>query len=257
MHILLVNDDGIHAEGIRALCMALKKEDIRVTVVAPASERSGAGHSVSIKEPLFIRKVSEFPGAETAYTLSGTPSDCARAGLLCLCSEKVDAVLSGINHGANLGSDCVYSGTVNAAMEAAMLGYPALAVSLCGRSGFEDAAKWGVNILHYLLNHPLPKGEFLNLNVPVPARLKDAPPRWAELAPIEYGRDFEKRVSLQGDEYIWLYGGYPSEKQTASLPQPRPGTDLALTAQGYATLSILGWNLSAKRQPTGEVALER
>lgn len=255
MHVLLVNDDGIQAEGIRTLALALARENIRVTVVAPASERSGAGHSISIQEPLFVRRIIDFPGAEAAYSLSGTPSDCARAGLLCLCSEKVDAVLSGINHGANLGSDCVYSGTVGAAMEAAMLGYPALAVSLCGRSCFDGAAEWGVKILRYLLKNPLNQGEFLNLNVPVPARLKDAPPRWAEPAPIDYGRSFEKRVSPRGQEYIWLYGEYPSEKQAASLPQPRPGTDLALTSQGYATLSVLSWNPSSGKQPVGEVII--
>lgn len=255
MHILLVNDDGIQAEGIRALCLTLKHHGHRITVAAPDGERSGAGHSINIKTPIFVRRVLDFPGADAAFALSGSPSDCARAGLLSLCTEKVDAVLSGINHGANLGSDCVYSGTVGAAMEAAMLGYPALAVSLCGQSGFEQAAEWGVRALDYLIAHPLNPGELLNLNVPTADRIQNAPPCWAEPAMIDYGRSAEQRVSPRGDTYLWLYGSYPTPEQAAALPPPPPNTDLARSAQGYVTMSILGWNSAVRPQPTGAVSL--
>ena len=112
MHILLVNDDGIHAPGIRTLAQTLASRGHRVSVCAPDRERSAASHSITLREPVTAQRV-DLPGAETAYAASGTPADCARLGLYLI--PDAEMVISGINNGPNLGGACIYSGTVGAA----------------------------------------------------------------------------------------------------------------------------------------------
>ena len=115
MHLMLVNDDGIHAPGIRALCDAAVAAGHRVSICAPDRERSAASHSITLGKSLTARKI-DYPGAEVAYAAGGTPADCARLGLYLI--PGVDAVISGINNGSNMGGACIYSGTVAAATEA-------------------------------------------------------------------------------------------------------------------------------------------
>ena len=114
MHLMLVNDDGIHAPGIRALCDAAIAAGHKVSLCAPDRERSAASHAITLGAPIKARKI-DFPGAEVAYAASGTPADCARLGLYLI--PGVDAVLSGVNNGSNMGGACIYSGTVSAATE--------------------------------------------------------------------------------------------------------------------------------------------
>lgn len=143
MKILLSNDDGIHAEGIRALCDALKDEH-DIYVVAPDTQKSAAGHSVTYFREAHDANRVDIPGVKEAWeVVGGTPADCVYFALYGLIKEKIDLVISGINHGENLSSDCMYSGTVAAALEAYIAGVPAIATSYCSytEKTFEDAAE--------------------------------------------------------------------------------------------------------------------
>lgn len=163
MHILLANDDGIHAQGIRVLADALRTV-ARVTLVAPDRNRSGASHSLTLGRPLRLTQV-----AENEYTVDGTPTDCVHLGLTSLLAkDPPDLVVSGINHGANMGDDVLYSGTVAAAMEGRFLGLPAIAVSCVNYAAdhFETAAQMVVRLIGQLDSHPVPAQTILNLNVP-------------------------------------------------------------------------------------------
>lgn len=163
MHIMVTNDDGIHAPGIRALATALAELGT-VTVVAPDRERSATGHSLTLHSPLRV-----FELREGWYAVDGTPTDCVNMGIHNLLTTPPDLVVSGINHGPNLGDDVTYSGTVAAAMEANLMGIPAIAVSLAtfdASDYFTDAARSALRIARQLVHRGLPTDTFLNVNIP-------------------------------------------------------------------------------------------
>ena len=162
LKVLVSNDDGYLARGIGVLADALS-EIADVTVVAPEQNRSGASNSLTLHSPLRVRRV-----AEKRYFVNGTPSDCVHLALAGFLDEDPDIVVSGINHGANLGDDVIYSGTVAAAMEGRFLGLPAIAVSLTGRNGlhFETAGQVAADLVGKLQREPLPRDIMLNVNVP-------------------------------------------------------------------------------------------
>jgi 5'-nucleotidase len=164
VRILLTNDDGIHAEGIMALENALREVG-DVFVVAPASEMSGASHSLTLSRPLRIRQIDE-----RHWTVDGTPTDCVTVALNRILSDeqRPHICASGINHGPNLGEDVTYSGTVAGALEATILGVPALAFSLLGRDNlnFRPAANIAVQLIKKALAEGLPAATLLNVNVP-------------------------------------------------------------------------------------------
>lgn len=163
MHIMVTNDDGVHAPGILALAEGLLELG-EVTVVAPDRERSAAGHSLTLHSPLRVFELR--PGF---YAVDGTPTDCVNMGIHSLLPFKPDLVVSGINHGANLGDDITYSGTVAAAMEATLMGIPAMAVSLASfeqGANFQAAAQVAVRVARQLLEQTLPVDTFLNVNIP-------------------------------------------------------------------------------------------
>ncbi|MBR6040836.1 MAG: 5'/3'-nucleotidase SurE [Clostridia bacterium] len=166
MKILLVNDDGVDAVGIRRLIEALSKEHT-VWIVAPDRQRSAASMAMTLNMPLRADP-REIDGAEIAYAVDGTPVDCARLGLGNLVPEKPDLVISGINHGPNLGSDTLYSGTCGCAQQAAILGVQAIAMSLDHRNPthFETAVAVTKHMIGIAKRHPLPFGMFYNVNVP-------------------------------------------------------------------------------------------
>ena len=141
MNILISNDDGIAANGIRVLTEELSKKH-NVYVIAPDRERSAAGHSLTLHTPLRVEEIDETQtGAKKTWVTTGTPGDCVKIGVSAILSkeEQPDFVISGINHGPNLGADILYSGTVSCAMEGAMLGIPSIAVSLASmHSDYED-----------------------------------------------------------------------------------------------------------------------
>ena len=171
MKILISNDDGIFAPGIKALVQAFDKAGHEVYVCAPDSQRSAASHSLSIARPLTVRE-TDFPGTVKAYAIGGTPADCVKLGLTVLCPEA-QAVVSGVNKGYNAGTDILYSGTVAAAMEGAICGRPALAISqMEKREDYTRAAELAVVMFEKLMQHPLAPLSVLNVNYPLTDEIK-------------------------------------------------------------------------------------
>lgn len=162
MKLLLSNDDGYQAQGLLTLYQQLSGKD-QVYVVAPERDRSGASNSLTLTRPLRCKQA-----ANGFYYVDGTPTDCVHLAITGLLDDEPDIVLSGINRGANLGDDVIYSGTVAAAMEGRFLGYPAMALSLVGPAptNFETAARVALELLQTLPKHSLPADTILNVNVP-------------------------------------------------------------------------------------------
>jgi 5'-nucleotidase len=160
--VLLTNDDGYQAEGLRALAEQFKDYDVQI--VAPSWERSGAAQSLTLRQPIVCQRV-----AQNEWAIDGTPADCVIVALHRLLNEKPDVVISGINHGANLGENVYYSGTVGAAREAAIHHVPSLAISLCSKrvnSDFVPSARLARQTVELILKEKLPDQVVLNVNVP-------------------------------------------------------------------------------------------
>lgn len=239
MRILLVNDDGIEAAGIRHLMHALS-DGHTVYAVAPDRQRSAASMAMTLEIPLRAAPVEsgEFPLAG-AYAVDGTPVDCVRLGLGNLV-EAPDLVISGVNHGPNLGSDTLYSGTCGAAQQAAILGVQAIAMSLDRRNPthFETATAVTKRMIEVVRAHPLPFGMYYNVNVP------DLPPeeikgyKIARLAYVRYNGVYERREDPLGRPYYWVPRG--------KLPcDPNDDTDYAWVKKGYVTVTPMSFD-SAK-----------
>ena len=214
MRILLSNDDGWRAEGLRTLSQSLG-EFAAVTVVAPERDRSGASNSLTLDAPLRLRH--EGPGL---ISVEGTPTDCVHLAVTGLLEQAPDMVVSGINAGANLGDDVLYSGTVAAAMEGRFLGFPAVAVSVTASMPrhFATAARFTGDLVKRLMSHPLPADTILNVNVP------DLP--WEEIEAVEATRlghrhrsePVQQSADPRGRPIYWI--GPPGAEQDAG-----PGTD--------------------------------
>ena len=162
-HVLLTNDDGYQAAGLRALAEELK-DFARVSIVAPSWERSGAAQSLTLRQPIVCHSISE-----NEWAIDGTPADCVIVGLYKLLREPADLVISGINHGANLGENVYYSGTVGAARESVIHHVPAIAISLCSKrvnADFGPAAKLARRTAELILKEGLPEQVLLNINLP-------------------------------------------------------------------------------------------
>lgn len=236
MHVLLTNDDGVRAEGLRALCAGFVNAGHRVSVCAPDRERSAASHSVSLNKAMRAEPVV-FPGAEHAWQADGTPADCASLGLWLTREDPVDLVVAGINHGMNLGGACVYSGTVGAAMEASMCGTQALAVSLCVKkwddaADYRPAARLAARVAEWAAQHPLPMGCLYNLNVPpLPYdEIKGLVP--GRLAPVFLGVPCYREVG----EHTYRF------EYNAPVPFEDPEGDVGLIDEGYATITKMTWD---------------
>jgi 5'-nucleotidase len=162
MHLLLSNDDGIHAEGLRLLAKALEPLG-KISVVAPNRNRSAASNSLTLERPIRAQEV-----AENWYSVDGTPTDCVHLAITGLLKDEPDIVVSGINSGANLGDDVIYSGTVAAAMEGRFLGLPAVAISLASfqHKFMQDAAQVSFEMITKLTKTTLPKDVIININIP-------------------------------------------------------------------------------------------
>jgi 5'-nucleotidase len=165
MHVLVSNDDGVDAPGIRQLSESLRAAGHRVTVVAPDRDRSGASNSLTLDQPIRALRRDE-----NTWSIAGTPTDCVHLALSGMLDGDPDIVFSGINNSSNLGDDVIYSGTVAAAMEGRCLGLPAVAVSLVSSEhrarNFDSAARAAVDLMARLVSHPLPADTILNVNVP-------------------------------------------------------------------------------------------
>lgn len=239
MRILLTNDDGIHAPGLRALRDALTKLG-DVTMIAPATEQSGVGLSITYLHPLMVSR--EFrEGKLFGHAVHGSPADCVKVGVLQLCDERPDLVVSGINSGANAGINVLYSGTVAGAIEGAFFGVTSVAVSLSQDEppDYEAAAERAVELIEQLLALEPPKGSLWNLNLPA---TRPGWPLGLKLVPLGVRRHsevMEKRTDPRGRPYYW--SGINHLKQHEMDPE----TDLHELAEGYATLTPLHFDITA------------
>ncbi len=263
MNILVSNDDGIFALGIRTLANALARAGHQVTVVCPDRERSATGHGLTLHRPLRVEEVEGvFDPAVTAWACSGTPSDCVKLALDAVLLEAPDFVVSGINHGANLGTDVLYSGTVSAAMEGVLEGIPAIAISLTSFSykEFNPAAQFAVRLTQQLEKHSLNLPVLLNVNVP-PVPAEDIKGTVIACQGIRrYFDQFEKRVDPRGKTYYWLAGEVMEDGDTelpigSRLESPlvkelatvgaQFTTDVQAIKENYITVTPLQYNLTA------------
>lgn len=232
MRILLSNDDGVHAPGLRALADSMRTLTDDITVVAPDRNRSGASNSLTINSPLRIRTLDN-----GFLSVDGTPTDCVHLAVTGYLDQLPDIVVSGVNDTANLGDDVWYSGTVAAAMEGRFLGLPAIAMSLCGDQHFKTAAQVAKLLVQRLLRDPLPAATILNVNVP------DVP--YADLKGFEVTRlgtrhiaePLIKEKDPRGETIYWI--GPPGKEQDAG-----EGTDFYAVERQYVSLTPLNVDIT-------------
>ncbi len=210
-HILITNDDGIYAEGIQRLsqCLYDKRNDYKLSIVAPDRERSAIGHAITMHRPLLVDEISYLHNPElTGWCVNGTPSDCVKLAVEAILEDKPDLVISGINRGSNLGTDVLYSGTVSAAVEGLIMGIPSIAVSLTGNGdakSFEFAGKFICRLFPLLLEAGMPTSTLININIPTDIdNIKGI--RATRLGNRRYRNAFEKRIDPRGRVYYWLAG---------------------------------------------------
>jgi 5'-nucleotidase len=247
MNILVTNDDGIHARGIRALAEAMKELG-RVTVVAPDRERSSVGHSLTLHSPLRIFKLHE-----GWYAVDGTPTDCVNMGIHNMLPISPDLVVSGINHGANIGDDVTYSGTVAAAMEANLMGIPAIAFSLATSEqsdNFDDAAQIALRVARQVIANELPSDTFLNVNIPNCRLAEMKPTIITRQGKRSYMGKIVDKTDPRGRKYFWIGSEMPNHNDDegtdfhAIKRRHVSVTPLHLDLTNHKSLKILaGWEL--------------
>lgn len=210
--ILVTNDDGITAPGLRAL-IRLMKEIGDVVVVAPDSPQSGMGHAITIDNTISSKKmmVDIENGAEEEYSCSGTPADCVKMGLQVLLKRRPDICVSGINHGSNSSINVIYSGTMSAAIEAGIEGIPAIGFSLCDYSweaNFDSAGDAIKKVVRESLKNGIPQGVVLNVNIPKLDKEQIKGIKICRQARANWKEKFDKRINPSGKEYYWLTGEF-------------------------------------------------
>ena len=246
LNVLLTNDDGIEAEGLQTMRRALVGlEGVNLAVIAPDGNRSAMARSITTRRPLWVAE-TPFADGTVGYASDGTPVDCVRLASLGLVEDfHPDLVVSGINHGANLGDDITYSGTVAAALEGVVLGIPAIAVSQQSRAraldfrydggfGFETAAAFVARLVERIEDVPLPASTLLNVNVPA------GEPSGVEVTSIGK-RIYEDELKLEREEEhrrrYWIYGSDPGFHD-------EPGTDLTAVAAGRVAVTPIHFDLT-------------
>ncbi len=241
MRILISNDDGIFATGIRKLAERLAAEkDFEVFVVAPDRERSATGHALTLHKPLRVEEVDLAPNVKGAWAVTGTPSDCVKFAVIALLKQKPDIVISGINNGANLGNDVLYSGTVSAAMEGAFLHIPSIAVSLVTKQEkkhWETAADFVAELIHCVPKAGLQPGCLLNVNVPSAPMAEISGYAITKLGYRLYNDHFEKRTDPRGKIYYWLAGHAIEESD-------EPYTDTWAVNQKMISVTPIAFNMT-------------
>lgn len=210
--ILVTNDDGITAPGLRTL-IDIMKEIGDVVVVAPDSPQSGMGHAITIDDTLYSKKVvlDKDSGAPIEYSCSGTPADCVKLGLQEILDKRPDIVVSGINHGSNASINVMYSGTMSAALEAGIEGIPAIGFSLCDyswKANFNGAKAIIKQIVKEALDNGMPEGTVLNVNIPKTDGKAPKGVKVCRQARANWKEQFDKRTSPTGREYYWLSGEF-------------------------------------------------
>ncbi len=206
--ILVTNDDGITAPGIRTL-IAVMNQIGDVVVVAPDSPQSGMGHAVTINETLYCNQITVDDGPQTEYKSSGTPADCVKLAVSEILERKPDLCVSGINHGSNSSINVIYSGTMSAAVEAGVEGIPAIGFSLLDYSwnaNFEVLKPFIKQVVLNVLENGLPDGVVLNVNFPKSETFKGI--KICRQARANWVEEFDKRINPQGRVYYWLTGKF-------------------------------------------------
>ena len=238
MRILLVNDDGILAPGLKALERLARTLSKDVLVVAPETEQSAASHSLTLHRTLSLRRISA-----QRWAVNGTPTDCVYLALHKVLDGKLpDLVLSGVNRGANLGEDVTYSGTIAAAMESMLLGVPSIALSQYYVDGkyikWKSAERWGVKTVRALLKAGWPENILINVNFPDLSAAKVRGIRASKQGEHEVWDAFEERIDPRGRTYYWIGMDQVEGGPTA------PGTDLRAVKDGYVAITPLHLNLT-------------
>ena len=249
LKILISNDDGIFSIGVRTLANTLAKAGHQVTVVCPDRERSATGHGLTLHRPLRAEEVnSVFHPEITAWSCSGTPADCVKFALNAVLDSRPDFVLSGINHGPNLGTDILYSGTVSAAMEGMLEGIPSIAISLASFTcdEFQTAANFTRQLIGQLALVGLPQATLLSVNIPPLPAEEIAGVTVTRQGLRRYIENFEQRLDPRGKSYYWLAGEIIediAQPEDPNLP-PHILTDVQAIREGYITITPLQYNLT-------------
>jgi 5'-nucleotidase len=238
INLLLTNDDGIYARGLSALREELSK-DANCLIVAPETEQSAVGHAITISRPLMVRPAKK-NGAFWGYAVSGTPADCVKIGVRELSGKPIDLVVSGVNLGANVGINVIYSGTVSAATEGAILGVPSMAISLDTHrdADFSFAARFARRMVKFMIEVNTLRNIPLNINIPAIPE-KDI----KGIAVVKQGRarlmeNYEKRVDPRNNIYYWLTG-------ETQLPEKEDlDSDACSLRKGMITITPIYYDLT-------------
>lgn len=229
-NLLITNDDGINAPGIKHLWQAVHNH-AHVSIIAPHQEKSGSGLSITWTKPLHIRPVL-WDNQTPAWSLNGTPADCVKMALAVLLEQKPDMIISGVNRGSNSGRTVLYSGTIGGTIEGVLKGIPGIAFSF---SDAEDppvsvTEKYIFPIIHYFLKNPLPPGTLLNVNFPYQCKEKILGVRMAKQGKSYWKEAPDRRLHPEGAPYYWLGGSWGSVDE-------EPDSDVALLEQGYIAIA--------------------
>lgn len=238
--ILITNDDGITAPGIRAL-ISVMKEIGEVVVVAPDSPQSATGHAITINNTLTVNKINLDPEIEKEYALSGTPVDCVKFAVNEILHRKPDLCVSGINHGSNSSINVIYSGTLSAAVEAGIEGIPAIGFSLLDynwNADFEPAKPFIKKVTEQVLENGLPDGVILNVNFPKLPEKEIKGMKICRQAKAMWVEKFDKRTNPMGKDYYWLSGKF------VNLDNGEDTDEWAL-ANGYISVVPVQFDLTA------------
>ncbi len=243
MRILLTNDDGVYAPGLRALRQELQKLGT-VTVVAPAAEQSAVGHSITLLNPLLVQEVRDEQNQPIGWAVEGRPADCVKLALLELLPEPPDLIVSGLNAGSNAGINVLYSGTVAAAIEGAFFQRTSIAVSLeytkVKPLDFPRAALLARRVIEQIMARAPEQGTLFNVNIP---SLEKGPVRGVRVVPqnvAPYVETFDRRTDPRGRVYFWTNPGL-------LCPEPHPDSDVTALGEGYITVTPLQFDLTHTR----------
>jgi 5'-nucleotidase len=237
VQILLTNDDGIYAPGLAALERELAAMG-DVCVVAPATEQSGVGHSITFLTPLICQEIFDHD-RRRGWAVEGSPADCVKIGVFEFCDQRPDIVVSGINGGLNAGINVLYSGTVAAAIEGAFFGIDSVAVSLeyDQHADFDAAAKIARSVIEKILAQKGPAAQLYNLNIPTQATKQNSEVRLVPMGLERYGEAFLRREDPKGRPYYWATGDPPA-------PATAHESDLSALKEGHVTLTPLNYDMT-------------
>lgn len=238
--ILVTNDDGITASGLRTL-ISIMNSIGEVVVVAPDSPQSAMGHAITINSTLFLEKITIDDGPQTEYSCSGTPADCVKLAVNEILGRKPDICVSGINHGSNSSINVIYSGTMSAALEAGIEGVPAIGFSLLNYSWgakFEACKSFVKTITENALKEGIPQGIVLNVNIPDLAEKDIKGIKICRQARASWKEEFDKRTNPMGREYYWLTGAFVNEDNGQD-------TDEWALANDYVSVVPVQYDLTA------------